>query len=43
MEKKTTLTVTKEVWEEIKKRKDLGDTTDDVLRKALELPKKEDQ
>ena len=38
MGKKTTLFVSVEVWEEVKNRKQLGQTTDDVLRIALELP-----
>lgn len=42
-QKKTTLLVTKEVWKEVKDRKELGETTDDVLRKALELPPREQE
>lgn len=38
-EKKTTLLVSKEVWTEVKRLKDLGDTTDDVLRRLLNMPK----
>lgn len=34
----TVVRVSKEVWDEIKKRKDLGVTSDDVLRNALKLP-----
>ena len=43
MNKKTTLYVSKEVWQEVKKRKDLGDTTDDILRVALELPENKEE
>jgi len=39
----TTVKVTEEVWREINTRKELGETCDDVLRKALELPEKEAQ
>jgi len=41
MGRKTTLFVTQEVWAEVKNRKKLGQTTDDVLREALELPPSE--
>jgi len=38
MSKKTTLFVSAEVWYEIKNLKQLGDTTDSVLRRVLGLP-----
>lgn len=34
----TAVRVTETVWREIRDRKGIGDSADDVLRKALELP-----
>lgn len=35
----TAVRVTKAVWREIQDRKDVGQTADDVIREAFELPK----
>ena len=40
MSRNTTFWVSPEVWEEVNKRKNLGDSVDDVLREALGLPKR---
>jgi len=39
--KSTTIRVSPEVWKEVNTRKELGDTVDDVLRRALNMPDKE--
>lgn len=36
--KRTTLSVSAEVWQEINKRKTIGDSVDDVLRRIFDLP-----
>jgi len=41
MGRKTTLYVSEDVWKEVKTRKQLGETVDDVLRRILDLPVKE--
>ena len=43
MSKLTTLSVSVEVWTEVKNRKKLGVTTDDVLREALGIQNKENR
>jgi biotin operon repressor len=35
---KTTVVVSRAVWKEINKRKEIGETVDSVLRKALRIP-----
>jgi predicted CopG family antitoxin len=36
--KQTTLRISEEVWSKLKDLKKLGDSTDDVLRRVLDLP-----
>jgi predicted CopG family antitoxin len=43
MTRKTTISVTKEVWEELNKRKKLGDSLDDVLKKVLDVSKNQEK
>ena len=38
----TAVKVTETVWKEIQTRKALGESADDVIRKAFDIPKNED-